>query len=82
MIHVWINVTLGRAREQAAEETTGTPVSQGLAEIWDGLGNVPGCGLGWLSHLTQILRARETLAADAGCTAGKSVLLYCWYFRG
>ena len=46
VIHVWINITLGRDHERAGEETTRTPVSQGLAEIWDGLGNVTGCGLG------------------------------------
>lgn len=59
------------------KETIGTPVSQGLAVIWNGL--VTGCGLRELSHLT--LMVKETLVADAACIDEKGVL-YCWCFGG
>lgn len=70
VIQVWINVTGQKSHEQ--KETIGTPVSQGLAVVWDGL--VTGCGLRELSRLT--LTARETLVAGAACIDGKGAL-YC-----
>ena len=44
------------------EDTTGTHVP-GLAGVWDWLRTFPGYGLGGVTLRTQILKARETLAA-------------------
>lgn len=38
-----------------------TQISQGFTEIWNRLWTFTGYEIGELSHLTQILRGRETL---------------------
>lgn len=75
VIHVWVDIVLEIMSQQEERRPQEQQPPRGPPEIGDGLGVVTGYGPGELSCLTQILRARETPTADAGCTDEEGIIL-------